>query len=63
MFVTILASISFALSSLAIWSFVDASAWSPESYYWHSDVLWAVEYLSLPSLEDRKRSIFHSLPI
>lgn len=54
MFVTILAWISFALGSLAIWSFVNASAWSPESYYWHSDVLWAVEYLSPPSLEEQR---------
>ncbi len=39
---------------MAIWSFVNAGAWSPESYYWHSDVLWAVEYLSPPSLEEQR---------
>jgi hypothetical protein len=54
MFVTILASTSFAFGSLAIWSFINATGWSPQSYYWHYDVLWAVEYVSPPSLEEQR---------
>ena len=53
-FVTILAWVSLVFGCLAVWSFINASAWSPESYYWHSDVLWAVEYLSPPSVEERR---------
>jgi hypothetical protein len=54
MFVTILASISFALGGLAIWSFISAEPWRPESHYWHYDLLWAVEYVSPPSLEQQR---------
>ncbi len=59
MFVTIVALISFALSSLAILAFVGARAWNPHSYYWHSDVLWVVEYVPGPPSSEQQ-SINHA---
>jgi hypothetical protein len=43
------------LSSLAIFTFFQAKPWNPDSYYWHSDVLWSVAYMPAPvSLELQK---------
>jgi hypothetical protein len=59
LFVTIFALMSFALSGAAILAFVAAKAWDRDSYYWHSDVAWSVEYIP-PSTSLEQQRINHA---